>query len=135
MAFDAVSATASVVATGTRWDWDVFFTRFQSVGPTIAAAIVLVGVLLTLRQKNKTDDRTLWWARVQWAADKLASPTPGERDIGGAAVLALAAVKPESETDRELLAAIADARLSLVAPGVPDEIDVEYVVTDGSDGV
>ncbi len=37
--------------------------------PIVAAAIVLTGVLLTLRQKERTDRKDQWWKRVQWSAD------------------------------------------------------------------
>jgi hypothetical protein len=95
--------------------WDQFFTRFQAVGPTVAAFVVLGGAVLTIWQKSRTDRRELWWTRVQWAADKSVDPDPGSRDIGAAALASLAAEKVKHAGDRNLLGAIANNELADVA--------------------
>lgn len=104
--------------------WDLFFQRFQAVGPTVAALIVVVGALITLRQKNVTDARTLWWTRVQWAADKAAASDADERAVGQAALVSLARDGNKDEGDTLLLESIANAQLSEVSSQDPDDDSV-----------
>lgn len=130
----ALTSLAATQADPTRWD--LFFTRFQAVGPTVAALIVLGGAVLTIAQKNRTDRRSLWWARVQWAADKAVDDDPGKRVIGAAALAALATRRVKDRADRELLGAIADDELADVARQVPlvDEGEtVEFELDEGGE--
>jgi hypothetical protein len=77
--------------------------------PVVAAALILVGVLLTIRQKERTDQKDQWWKRVQWAADAMASDEEKRRLIGISALTALISVADTiGEGDAGLLRAIID---------------------------
>jgi hypothetical protein len=92
--------------------------------PVLAAIVVLVGVLLTIRQKERTDRKEQWWKRVQWAADAVASADELRRCVGMSALTALIVAAERIETaDAGLLQAIIDqvdlSRFS--SPGVAGE--------------
>ena len=77
--------------------------------PVIAATLVLWGVLLTIRQKNRTDRKEQWWKRVQWAADAVASTDDRKRCMGMSMLTALIATAAVVESDDvRLLQAIID---------------------------
>jgi hypothetical protein len=81
-------------------------TRFV---PILAAAVVLAGVLLTIRQKERTDRKEQWWRRIQWAADAVASSDERRRCIGMSALTALIFSADFIESaDADLLQAIVD---------------------------
>jgi hypothetical protein len=77
--------------------------------PVVAATLVLLGVLLTIRQKNRTDRKEQWWKRVQWAADAVASSDDRRRCLGMSMLIALIDSSPVVERDdARLLQAIID---------------------------
>jgi hypothetical protein len=70
--------------------------------PLGAAILALVGVGLTVLQKNHIDRRDAWWKRVQWALDALDGPEE-QRRIGIALLGRLAFEKRVSTEDRALI--------------------------------
>lgn len=106
----------------------------QAVGPAVAALIVLAGVALTIWQKNRTDARTLWWTRVEWAAERAADSDAGKKAIGAAALNALAAGKVKNKADRELIGAIVNVELADVAEQLDPTDSTETVVFELDEG-
>ncbi|KQY61788.1 hypothetical protein ASD30_25390 [Nocardioides sp. Root140] len=95
------------------------------------ALIVLGGVGLTVWQKNRTDRRSLWWSRVQWAADRAAAGDENSQAIGMAALVTLASDKNKDTADVELLGAIVDSQLQGLSPFNPGDGPVVFVVDEG----
>ena len=77
--------------------------------PLAAALLVLIGVLLTVRQRDRADRKDQWWKRVEWAAEAVASADERRRCMGMSMLTALVgasvAVEPD---DIGLLQAIID---------------------------
>ena len=93
--------------------------------------LVLLGLSMTLRQKQRTDARALWWSRMEWAADQIvgavdplaelsdgtarfdpsAEAHPG-RAVAMAGLVSLATDKNRNDADRQLLHAIARTQLA-----------------------
>jgi hypothetical protein len=75
----------------------------------LAAVLVLAGVFLTIRQKDRADRKEQWWKRVQWSADAVASVDEARRCIGLSALTALiSATTAIEDDDVGLLQAIID---------------------------
>jgi hypothetical protein len=90
----------------TQSGWALVIPAFISLG---AAALILIGVLLTIRQKDRIDSREQWWKRVQWASDAVASSDDRRRFLGMSALTALITSAPAiSSQDADLLQAIID---------------------------
>lgn len=45
------------------WSW------LQPALTAVAAALVLAGAVLTIRQRTRADRKVQWWVRTQWALD------------------------------------------------------------------
>jgi hypothetical protein len=82
-------------------------TLTRTVPPFLAALLVLIGVLLTIRQKDRNDHKEQWWKRVQWAADAVASADERRQFVGMSALTALiGAAHRIDDGDESLLQAI-----------------------------
>lgn len=108
----------------------MLFQRAQAIGPSTAGLLVLVGAVVTVRQKNRTDRRNLWWSRVQWAADKTFGGTDAEQAAGQAALDSLAKDGAPDVGDLRLLAAIAAVQLDQIASYLAGA-DLDFDVDEG----
>jgi hypothetical protein len=61
----------------------------QQAVPLVAALLVLFGVWLTVRQKDRVDHKEQWWQRVQWSADLVMSRDENRQLIGMSALVSL----------------------------------------------
>ncbi|MBT8159962.1 hypothetical protein KKI43_05835 [Arthrobacter sp. GN70] len=74
----------TVVAAPPEW-WQIV----SALSPlaVLVAAIVAASVgLLTLRQKARSDNRSEWWRRAQWALDACLSRSRSEAEMGQRAI-------------------------------------------------
>ena len=87
--------------------------------PLAAAILVLVGVLFTIRQRDRADRKEQWWKRVEWAAAAVASDEERRRCMGMSMLTALVAASVAVDPDdARLLQAIID-QVDLSAFAVP----------------
>lgn len=54
----------------------------QIAAPFLAAIVAVVGVYLTIAQKDRNDRRTEWWRRVTWALERTSSGIDAEAETG-----------------------------------------------------
>jgi steroid 5-alpha reductase family enzyme len=86
----------------------------------VVAGLALLGTAATVAQKRFTDRRDAWWARTQWALERILaaqSDDDTERTIGLAILTALQGSRLATDEERRMLEEVADVLL----PPAPDE--------------
>lgn len=69
----------------------------------LVAVLGFTGVMLTLRQRARSDRHTAWWARAQWAIDLSLSADPETRSVGFEAMTVLGRSATASAADLQVL--------------------------------
>lgn len=69
----------------------------------VAAGLVFLAAMLTLRQKTRHDRREAWWQRAQWAIDRSLSDDDRTRTVGTKAMIVLAADRTAPSSDLDVL--------------------------------
>ncbi len=54
----------------------------QIAAPFLAAGVAVVGVYLTVAQKDRSDRRSEWWRRATWALERTVSDSDYEAETG-----------------------------------------------------
>lgn len=85
--------------------------------PFLAAAMALTGVWLTMRQKERSERRAEWWRRVTWAIERTNDANITVSRMAGAILVSLMVSPLATESERDLIEAIALADL----PGPEDD--------------
>ncbi|MFF0150155.1 hypothetical protein [Micromonospora sp. NPDC005203] len=96
-------------------------------GPMSTAVVgifALVGVGLTVWQKDRTDRRDQWWKRAQWSLDLARSQQKTDQVVGFSALVALASSRYAGRDEQDMLSAVAEATLL----SVTDASDADFVV-------
>ena len=85
----------------------------------IVAGIALLGTAATVVQKRLTDRRDAWWARAQWALERILAPDSDDtsRTVALLMLTALQGSRLATAEERGMLEQVADALL----PPAPDE--------------
>ena len=88
----------------------------------MAGITVLGGVIVTVRQRDRIDQREQWWKRAEWAAGLVTSPDERSRAVGMSALTSLINEMTSMDNgDAEFLRAIVSSvdlsRFSAAAEG------------------
>lgn len=85
----------------------------------IVAAIALLGTAATVIQKRLTDRRDAWWARTQWALERVLGQDSDDtsRTVALVILIGLQGSRLATAEERDMLEQVADALL----PPAPDE--------------
>ncbi|CAM3754902.1 hypothetical protein TSOC111612_12605 [Tsukamurella ocularis] len=82
--------------------------------------MALTGVWLTMRQKERSERRAEWWRRVTWSVERTADADVTVARIAIAVLTSLMISSLATETERDLIEALALADL----PDLPDNDEV-----------
>lgn len=74
----------TVVAAPPEW-WQIV-SALSPLAVLVAAIVAATVGLLTLRQKARSDNRSEWWRRAQWALDASLSRSRSEAEMGQRAI-------------------------------------------------
>jgi len=85
----------------------------------IVAGIALIGTAATVVQKRLTDRRDAWWARTQWALERILDEDSDDtsRTVALVMLTTLQGSRLATAEERDMLEQVADALL----PTAPDE--------------
>lgn len=75
----------------------------------IVGLVATVGVIATLRQRTRADNRREWWSRFQWAMDATYSEHPQQRIDGWRVIAVLAAGDLLTSEEEAYIRAVAQA--------------------------
>ena len=90
----------------------------QSWVTLIVGVLAVVGVMLTVRQRTRADNRAQSWQRITWCLERTVSDDAEEAALGWQIYGTVAATAFIAKTDRDTLQAVADYT------AVPDDTDL-----------
>ncbi|TFI41595.1 hypothetical protein E4P29_18850 [Rhodococcus sp. 1R11] len=77
----------------------------------IVGLLAIVGVVGTVSQRTRADNRSQSWQRITWCLERTVSDNPDEAALGWTVFGTVAATPFIAKTDRDTLQAIADIDL------------------------
>ncbi|GAA4048282.1 hypothetical protein GCM10023063_39660 [Arthrobacter methylotrophus] len=91
----------TVLAPPAEW-WQIV-SALSPLAVLVAAIVAAFVGLLSLRQKARSDNRSEWWRRAQWALDASLSRSRSEAEMGQKAIELLGHSELASREELELL--------------------------------
>ncbi|OZG28888.1 hypothetical protein BH683_012455 [Williamsia sp. 1138] len=77
----------------------------------VVGTVGIVGVLITLYQRDRADRRSEWWRRATWAVERTFSETEEEAATGFAVLAVLVQSNLITATERDMVTALAQQAL------------------------
>ncbi|MFW0793781.1 hypothetical protein AAFP30_08220 [Gordonia sp. CPCC 205515] len=82
----------------------------QAWATLVVGVVATVGVIVTILQRNRSENRSEWWRRFQWALDATHSDVPQRRDDGWAVIAELMRSPLMTPSEEVFIKVVAQAR-------------------------
>jgi len=85
-----------------------FGGSFAVLGAVVAASIAFHNSRQDRLQKERAEDRALWWGQFTWAVERAVDTKPGESELGLLMLMKLIESDLTNDSDNEIVLAVVD---------------------------